>query len=92
METSIQLDTYQATHSLDADYSFKEVAIAAQFFARVHHFKRALREFHFLEPTDTVSMEVNEAYPKLQFVFRSAPNRRYHAVKFNEDVDDFVIK
>ena len=29
VETSIQLDTYLSTHSLDADYSFKEVPIAA---------------------------------------------------------------
>ena len=60
IETSIHLETYEATHSLDADYSFKQVPIAAQFFARVHHFKRALREFNFLEATDVVSMEVSE--------------------------------
>ena len=58
----------------------------------MHHFKRALREFNFLEATDVVSMEVNETYPKLQFVYRNSQNRRYHAIKFNEDVDDFVIK
>ena len=29
METSLQLETYEATHTLDADYSFKNVGIAA---------------------------------------------------------------
>ena len=86
------MDTYQATHSLDADYSFKEIPIAAQFFGRVHHFKRALREFNFLEPTEVVSMEVSERYPKLQFVYRKVNLSRYHAIKFNDDVDDFIIK
>ena len=28
-ETSLQLETYEATHTLDADYSFKNVGIAA---------------------------------------------------------------
>ena len=65
IDTSIMLETYEATHSLDADYSFKSVPIAAQFFARVYHFKKALREFNFLEPTDLLSFEVSETYPKL---------------------------
>ena len=76
-ETSIQLETYEATHTLDADYSFKSIPIAAEIYGRVHHFKRALREFNFLEPTDVVSIETNEKYPKLQFVFRSAQFKRY---------------
>lgn len=69
METSLQLETYEATHTLDADYSFKNVGIAAQFFARVHHFKKALKEFSWLEGKDLVTMKVSENYPKLSFVF-----------------------
>lgn len=72
VETSIQLETYEATHTLDADYSFKSIPIAAQIFGRVHHFKKALREFNFLEPTDVVSIETSETYPKLQFVFKNS--------------------
>ena len=66
--------------------------VAAQFFGRVFHFKKALREFHFLEAQEVVSMEVSETYPKLQFVFRKPSHRRHHAIKFNEDVEDFVVK
>ena len=69
MSTMVQLETYEATHTLDADYSFKNFGIAAQFFARVHHFKKALKEFSWLESKDLVSMRVSETYPKLQFVF-----------------------
>ena len=92
VETSITLETYEASHSLDADYSFKSIPIAAEIWARVHHFKRALREFNFLEPNDTISIETSETYPKLQFVHRKATHGRFHAVKFNDDVDEFVIK
>lgn len=92
IDSSIQLETYEATHSLDADYSFKSVPIAATIFARVLHFKRALREFSFLDSQDVISMEMSENYPKMQFVFSQPTHRRYHAVKFNEEIDDFVIK
>ena len=92
METSLQLETYEATHTLDADYSFKNVGIAAQFFARVHHFKKALKEFSWLEGKDLVSMKVSENYPKLSFVFQKDSHKRYHAVKFNDNMEDFVIK
>ena len=37
-------------------------------------------------------MDVSETYPKLSFVFKKQTHRRYHAIKFNEDIDDFVIK
>ena len=80
------------THSLDADYSFKDVPIAAQIFGHVKHFKKALREFSFLNSDDVVSIETNETYPKLQIVYRSESQRRYHAVNFRDDIEDFVIK
>lgn len=92
METTLQLETYEAQHTLDADYSFKNVGIAAQIFARVHHFKKALKEFSWLENKDVVSMKVSESYPKLQFVFKKASHKRYHAVKFNENMEDVVFK
>ena len=37
-------------------------------------------------------MEVSETYPKLQFVYRQPSHRRHHAIKFNEDIEEFVIK
>lgn len=92
METTLQLETYEATHTLDADYSFKNVGIAAQFFARVHHFKKALKEFSWLENRDVVAMRVSENYPKLSFVFQKQSHKRHHAVKFNDNMEDFVIK
>ena len=92
VETSIQLDTYSVTHSLDADYSFKDIPVAAQIYGHVKHFKKALREFNFLEPNNIVSIETNETYPKLQIVYRSSSQRRFHAVTFREDVENFIIK
>jgi len=92
MATSIQLDTYEATHTLDADYSFKQAGIAAQFFGRVLHFKKALKEFSWLDPKDRLTMKVSENYPKLSFVFERSSHQRYHAVKFNDTMEDFVVK
>ena len=92
MTTSLQLETYEASHTLNADYSFKNVGIAAQFFARVHHFKKALKEFSWLEGKEVVAMKVSENYPKLSFVFQKASHKRYHALKFNDNMEDFVIK
>ena len=92
VETSIQLETYEATHTLDTDYSFKNVSLVAEIVARVHHFKRALREFSFLEPTDIISIETSETYPKLQFVYRKGTQSRFHAVKFNDEIDEFLVK
>lgn len=36
VETSIQLDTYDATHTLDADFNFKYTGLSAQIFGQVH--------------------------------------------------------
>jgi len=44
-ETCLKLETYEAQHTLDADFSANKYEQAAQFFGRVHHFKKALREF-----------------------------------------------
>ena len=58
----------------------------------MHHFKKALKEFSWLEAKDLVSMRVSETYPKLQFVFERESHKRHHAVKFNDNMEDFVIK
>jgi len=84
VETSLQLETYEATHSLDADYSFKSIPIAAEIWGNTINFKRAMREFAFLNDDDVIAIETSETYPKLQFVFRQPNMHRYHAVKFNE--------
>lgn len=58
----------------------------------MHHFKKALKEFSWLESRDVVTMKVSENYPKLSFVFQKPSHKRYHAVKFNDNMEDFVIK
>ena len=92
MMTSLQLETYEAKHSLDADYSFKSVGIAAQFFAKVSHFKKALKEFSWLKNDANIAIKVSETSPKLSFVFQHPQNNRYHAVKFNDNMEGFVIQ
>lgn len=91
-DTRLILQTYEAQHSLDADFSFKNTGIAAQFFARVCHFKKALREFNFLAEKDVISIRVSETYPFLQFVYENKKFKRFHAVRLHQDVDDFVTK
>ena len=91
-ETIVRLNTYEAAHTLDADFSFKDVGVAAQFFGRVHHFKKALKEFNFLQDNDLIQMRVSEQQPNLAFVFKKDSHKRYHEVKFNAELDDFVIK
>ena len=58
----------------------------------MHHFKKALKEFSWLEGKELVAMKVSENYPKLSFVFKKDSHKRYHALKFNDNMEDFVIK
>ena len=92
LETNIELTTYEAQHTLDADFSFRNTGIAAQFFGRVHHFKKALREFNFLSEKELLAMKVSESYPFLSFEYAKPAFHRYHAVRFNQDMEDFVTK
>ena len=92
METNIQLSTYEAMHSLDADFSFNNAGVCVQFWGRVKHFKNALKEFSFLEGGDIISLQTSEKFPKLSFVFSKPNHARYHAVKFNDNIEDFVVK
>ena len=37
-------------------------------------------------------MNVSVQYPHLQFIYQNETYKRYHALKFNQDVDDFIYK
>ena len=37
-------------------------------------------------------METSESFPKLSFVYDKPNHKRHHSVKFNENIDDFVVK
>lgn len=67
--TTLQLETYEATHTLDKDRSFKHCGIASEIVARVHHFKKALKEFSWLDPNELICIKVDTKYPKLQFTY-----------------------
>ena len=56
------------------------------------HFKNALKEFSFLDGNEIISLQTSEKFPKLSFIFSKPNHARYHAVKFNDNIDDFVIK
>jgi hypothetical protein len=58
----------------------------------VHHFKKALKEFGFLDSNEVIQMVFRENYPKISFVFKKPSHQRYHSVKFNDSVEDLVIK
>lgn len=92
LSTKIQLETYEATHTLDADFAFKNIGIAAQIFGQVHQFKKALKEFSFLDNREQIQMIFSENYPKLSFVFKKPSHQRFHSVKFNDNIEDFVVK
>ena len=90
--TTLQLETYEAAHTLDRDISFKRRGIAAEFYGRVFHFKKALREFSWLDPTDLVALRVSTYFPRLQFIYERKNYARHHAVKFNENLEEFAFK
>lgn len=58
----------------------------------MQHFKKALREFSFLQDKEIVELRFSESYPHLQFMYGNAAFNRYHVVKFNSTIDDFVYK
>lgn len=37
-------------------------------------------------------MKVSETYPNLCFVYENVNHQRYHAVRFNQEIDDFIVK
>jgi hypothetical protein len=66
------MDTYEATHTLNVDFQFKSAGIAAQFFGRAQHFKNALKEFHWLDDSDTLSFKVGTQYPFLTLQYENS--------------------
>jgi hypothetical protein len=61
------MDTYEVNHTLDVEVTFKSAGIAALFFGRAAHFKKALKEFSFLEDTERLTIRVSKNYPQLTF-------------------------
>jgi len=59
----MHLDTYEVNHTLDVDLQFKSAGIAAMFFGRAAHFKKALKEFSFLGDEDKLTVRVSRNYP-----------------------------
>ena len=66
--------------------------MAAEFVGRLFHFKKSLKEFSWLNPTDLVALKVSNSYPKLQFIYENKTASRHHAVKLNSEQDEFIFK
>lgn len=81
--TVLLMDTYDVTHTLDADFSFKQMGIAAQFFGRTHHFKKALKEFYFLDDAENLAFQVATQDPYLTLHYENPTQARCHSVRFN---------
>ena len=65
------MDTYEVNHTLDVDLQFKSAGIAAMFFGRAAHFKKALKEFSFLDDNEKLIIRVSKNYPLLTFQYEN---------------------
>lgn len=61
------MDTYEVNHTLNVENTFKQAGIAAMFFGRAAHFKKALKEFSFLDDIEKLTIRVSKNYPLLTF-------------------------
>jgi len=43
--TTLNLETYEVQHTLNAEFQFNNSCMQAQIFGKVQHFKKALKEF-----------------------------------------------
>lgn len=90
--TILQLETFEAQHTLDPEFNLNNNQNLAQVFGKVQHFKKALKEFSFLQDKEIVELRFSDSYPHLQFVYGNTAFNRYHVVKFNSNIDDLVYK
>lgn len=90
--TTLQLETFEAQHTLDPEFNLNNNQTLAQVFGKVQHFKKALKEFQFLQDKEIVELRFSESYPHLQFIYGNEKFNRYHVIKFNSTIDDLVYK
>lgn len=90
--TTLNLETYEVQHTLNAEFQFNNVMISAQIFGKVQHFKKALKEFQFLADKEPIEVKFSNQYPQIQFKYGNERYGRYHVVKFNSEIDDLVCK
>ena len=77
---------------MDPEFNLNNNQNLAQVFGKVQHFKKALKEFSFLQDKEIVELRFSDAYPHLQFIYGNTAFNRYHVVKFNSNIDDLVYK
>ena len=63
--TTLQLETYEAQHTLNPEFNMMKQNHLAQVFGKVQHFKKALREFSFLQDKELVEIRFSDSYPQL---------------------------
>ena len=90
--TKLQLETFEAQHTLNPEFNLLKNQNLAQIFGKVQHFKKALKEFSFLQDKEVVELRFSESYPHLQFIYGNEKFGRYHVIKFNQQIDDLVYK
>jgi hypothetical protein len=66
--------------------------VSALIFGKIQHFKRALKEFQFLAEKDAIEIKISQKYPQISFRHVNDQYQRNHVVKFNEKIDDLIIK
>ena len=90
--TTIQLETFAASHNLRNESHASSDQLQAQVYGKIYHFKKVLKEFAFLGEKDRVEFRFQEAYPQVSLVYENQRTRRSHVIKFNQKIDDFVVK
>ena len=63
--TVLHLETFEAQHTLDPEFNLNNNQNLAQVFGKVQHFKKALKEFQFLQDKEIVSIRFSDQYPHL---------------------------
>ena len=63
--TTLNLETYEVQHTLNAEFQFNNSGICAQIFGKVQHFKKALKEFQFLADKEPIEVRFSSQYPHI---------------------------
>ena len=59
-KTVLHLETFEAQHTLDPEFNLNNNQNLAQVFGKVQHFKKALKEFSFLQDKEIVELRFSE--------------------------------
>jgi len=93
--TMIDFDTYTPNDSLKNDFSITNDNWVGNIYARIHTFKKALKELSFLDDSVPVKLKFSIEYPHFQIIYNEGnQDDNYFVIKFAADPGDvrYTIK